>query len=160
MKNMESGSALSNLVVMECEKDLRQTDRISRQRNIKAVIIYSVIIAMMTLLSINTVILEEKREDRIIPNVLQTRTSNLEKSKKLTVQQTLCPYSNKLPLSEDIYVLICDKEEKTSIDIRKFNGPDATVEGIQLNINQWLYLRTVRRQLHSTMKDTPRESDT
>lgn len=91
MKNMESSSALSNLVVMECEKDVRLTNRISRQRNIKAVIIYSVIIAMMTLLSINTVILEEKREDRIIPNVLQTRRNNLEKSNILQCNRPCVP---------------------------------------------------------------------
>lgn len=45
----------------------------------------------------------------------------------------MCQYVNKFPLSEDIFVRICVKENNEAIDIRRYRGHEATEEGIQLN---------------------------
>lgn len=65
MKDMETSSATSKLMVLECDEELQQSDKIMRKRNIGSVIMYSMIIAMMTLLSVNTVILEQKKKTKL-----------------------------------------------------------------------------------------------
>lgn len=61
IKDLETGSTVSNLIVLECGEELRQTEKLMRKMNIRSVIMYSMIIAMMTLLSVNILILEQKK---------------------------------------------------------------------------------------------------
>lgn len=73
LKDMETSSAISNLMVLECGEELQQSEKIMQKRNIGSVIMYSMMIAMMTLLSVSTVILEQKKEDKITPGTLGVR---------------------------------------------------------------------------------------
>lgn len=54
--DMESNSKVNDLMVLECEEELKLSGR---------VIIYCTIVAMMTLLSVNTIILEGKKEEKL-----------------------------------------------------------------------------------------------
>lgn len=105
---------------------------------------HSMIIAIMTLLSVNTVILEQKKEDKITPGTHWVRDYIQWTNENSTLLR--CPYVDKFPLSEDIFVRICvnEKQSNLTIDIRRLNGYEAAFEGIQWNLNQWLYLKTYR----------------
>lgn len=68
---------------------------------------------------------------------------------------------DKFPLSEDIFVRICVKEKQSNltIDIRRFNGYEATFEGIQLNLNQWLYLKTSIKHIDPSVRMSSSEEE-
>lgn len=63
----------------------------------------------------------------------------------------MCQYLNKFPPSEDISERISVKENNVAIDIRRYRGHEATEEGIQLNLNQWLYLKSSVRHIDSSI---------
>lgn len=85
----------------------------------------------MTLLSVNTVILEQKKEDKITPGTHGVRDYIQWTNENSTLLR--CPYVDKFPLSEDIFVRICvnEKQSNLTIDIRRLNGYEAAFEGIQ-----------------------------
>lgn len=72
MKHMETSSAISSLMVLECGEELRQSDKIMRKRNIGSLIMYSMIIAMMTLPSVNTYSLTEKKKTKLYQKHLKS----------------------------------------------------------------------------------------
>lgn len=149
--DMESNSKVNDLMVLECEEELKLSGRVMRRRPVGQVIIYCTIVAMMTLLSDNTIILEGKKEEKIKAEALDARACTQWKSGKNSTGLKLCPYVNKFPLSEDIFVRICVKENNVSIDSRRYRGHEATEEGIQLNLNQWLYLKPSVRNIDSSI---------
>lgn len=115
MKDMETSSATSKLMVLECDEELQQSDKIMRKRNIGSVIMYSMIIAMMTLLSVNTVILEQKKKDKITSKTLEVRDYIQWTKENSTLSR--CPNVDKFPLSEDIFVHICVNEKQSNLTI-------------------------------------------
>lgn len=149
--DMESNSKVNDLMVLECEEELKLSDRVMRRRPVGQVIVYCTIVAMMTLLSVNTIILEGKKEKEIKVEALYARDCTQWKSENSTGLKLMCQYVNKFPLSEDIFVRICVKENNVAIDIRRYRGHEATEEGIQLNLNQWLYLKSSVRHIDSSI---------
>lgn len=149
---MESNAAkVSDLMILECEEELKLSNRAMRKRTVGQVIIYCMIFAMMTLLSVNTVILEGKKEVKLKADALYTPECTHMKSENATELKLVCSYVDKFPLSEDIFVRVCNKENNVSIDIRRYKDHDETEEGIQLNRNQWLYLKSTIRHIDSSI---------
>lgn len=62
---MESNSKVNDLMVLECEEELKLSDRVMRRRPVGQVIVYCTIVAMMTLLSVKSIILEGKRKKKL-----------------------------------------------------------------------------------------------
>lgn len=81
---------------------------------------------MVTLLSVKTVILAQKNENRAIPETCGVCDHVQWTNKNLTLSS--CPYVDKFSLSEDILVCICvyEKQFNLIIDICRLNGHKAT----------------------------------
>lgn len=91
------------------------------------------------------------KKEEIKVEALYARDCTRWKSEKSTGLNLMGQYVNKFPLSEDIFVRICVKENNVAIDIRRYRGHEATEEGIQLNLNQWLYLKSSVRHIDSSI---------
>lgn len=56
-------------------------------------------------------------------------------------------------------ICVNEKQSNLTIDIRRFNGYEATFEGIQLNFNQCLYLKTSIKHLDSSVRMSSSEEE-
>lgn len=95
--------------------------------------------------------MKEKKDEKIKAEALDARDCTQWKIENSKGLKLMCPYVNKFPLSEDIFVRICVKENNVSIDIRRYRGHEATEERIQLNLNQWLCLKSSVRHIDSSI---------
>ena len=59
-----------------------------------------------------------------------------------TVRDSHCSNIHQFPLSDNVYVSMCDLQGSLVYDIRQFVSGNATIKGISLNKNQWLNLKT------------------
>lgn len=58
-----------------------------------------------------------------------------------------------------MHTCVNEKQSNLTIDIRRFNGYEATFEGIQLNLNQWLYLKTSIKHIYSLVRISSSEEE-
>ena len=70
-------------------------------------------------------------------NATQSPSIPVEDYSSENTNQSLCTYLKTLKLSSSKKVSICTYKQSVRVDIRRFIGPRATIQGIWLNMQEW-----------------------
>ena len=54
---------------------------------------------------------------------------------------TECSEYHKFPLTDELYVIVCIRKGPIVLEINKFESAERSSNGIQMNSDQWLYLK-------------------
>jgi hypothetical protein len=130
---MDSVSAITNLVEVGCGGECRDTLRKEKR---KFILIYIISSVTLILLSVNTILLEGEYNvtTQTITDCIQWKCENFTIPPK-------CPYVDKYPLGDEVYVRVCQFERNVTLDIRHFKDGEGTGNGVQINKMQWQYLK-------------------
>lgn len=144
---METVRVVSNLLEANCDDEFKKT---FQKQKLKFVSLYIISTVVIILLCVNTILLEENQ------NVEQKRMSDCIQWKcwNSTASPPTCPFVDRYPLSDEIYVRICQLEGNVTLDIRLFRDEEWTADGIQLNKMQWQYLKNSVDHIDSSLLKT------
>ena len=137
------------------EEDLNKVAyRIIRRRKaVGSLATPSVLTMIAVFLLTNTILLlEEKKitsDNGIILKSYQTSDCNHGKKRNSTWLIPPCSYVDRFPISKEIDVRMCTDEKDIYVDIRRYTGQNATVEGIQLDRTQWTSLKRAIKHIDS-----------
>lgn len=144
---MESVNTVSNLLEVGCGDECKKT---FKKQKIKFILFYVISTAVMSLLCVNTILLEEmEREDKL--KVCGCNTLN---GTNLTFNAPKCLYVDKYPLTNEVYLRVCQSHTTTTIDIRHFSEGKWTLNGIQISKMQWQYLKKSINHIDSSLLQT------
>lgn len=134
---MDSVAVVTNLVETVCDEDCKKS---FKKEKLKFLLVYIFSTVVLVLVCINTVLLEDKGSAVNTPmsSYIQWKCENF------TYNQPplRCDYIDKYPLTEEVYVRICQVDGNITIDIRQVEDERETKKGIRLNKMQWQYLKT------------------
>lgn len=147
---METDSVINMEDVERHEVILKNAACKIRKETIGPIAVPSALTVVMMLLLTNTILLSEEKDG--ITFRPRPRSGYMHwRGNSSTLSIPLCSHVDKFPLSEEVYVKICIKEENIYVDIRRYSGQNATFEGIELNQIQWLHLKQSVDRINSSI---------
>lgn len=136
-QKMDSVAVVTNLVETVYDEDCKKS---FKKEKLKFLLVYIFSTVVLVLVCINTVLLEDKGSAVNTPmsSYIQWKCENF------TYNQPPLrfDYIDKYPLTEEVYVRICQVDGNITIDIRQVEDERETKKGIRLNKMQWQYLKT------------------
>lgn len=131
---MESVSIVSNLLEANCDDNCKKS---FKKGKLKFISLFVISTSQKIHICVNTVQLEEKR------NIAELKMSDCVhwKCANSTYIPPKCSYVDKYPLSDEVYVRICQSNGNITIDIRLFQDEEGTSNRIKISKMQWQYLK-------------------
>lgn len=141
---MESVSIVSNLLEANWDDDCKKS---LKKHKLNFIFLFVISTIVIILLCVNTVLLEEKRNTRelLTSDCIQWKCVNS------TYIPPKCSYVDKYPLSDEVYLRICQSDGDVLIDIRLFKDEEGTSDGIQITKMQWQYLKNSIAHIDSSI---------
>ena len=113
--------------------------RASMKRILGAVLFIGITFTMLVEVSflVEWISVQDTLVDYTLKNVTQSPSKPVEDYSSENTNQSLCTYLKALKLSSSKKVSICAYKQSVRVDIRRFIGPRATIQGIWLNMEEW-----------------------